>query len=171
MLIKAHRMIKYIKPKLLLKIIRNGKTIFKYKRKRDLLVYDGQLAIAYLISRGAVGIETGNWLAVASENTSSPNMADSSGDPLNNEFNPVIGSPVSVTWSFQPTVRPSAYYQTQAEIIIEGTVVSDRYATFRKMGIIDDFSPPNQHIIFEDAVIPKNVEPNDNIYIRYTIPI
>ena len=171
MRIKAHRILRRIKPRFMVKIIRNGETIFKYRRKRDLLVYDGQLAIAYLVSRGAIGIETGNWMVVASENTSSPNMADSSGDPLNNEFNPVIGSPVYASWDFNPTVRPSAYYQTQAEIIIEGTVISDRYATFRKMGVIDDLSPPNQHIILEDSVIPKDIIPNDNIYIRYTIPI
>jgi len=101
MRIKAHRMLRRIKPKFTVKIIRNGKTIFKYRRKRDLLVYDGQLAIAYLVSRGAVGVETGNWMVVASENTSSPNMADSSGDPLNNEFNPVIGSLRRLIWRIQ----------------------------------------------------------------------
>lgn len=168
---ESHRIIRRLKAILEFRIIRSGVTIFKYRRKRDLLVWRGQMIFAYLLSQGSVGTATSTWRAVASENDVMPNMADDSGNPLNNEFYPVIGSPTSVTYSFNPTVKPNAGYQTQAELIIEATVISDRNATLRKIGIIDMVEPPNQHIIFEDAVVPRNIQTNDEIYIRYTIPL
>jgi len=168
---ESHRILKRLKPMLEFMIKRDGETIFKYKRKRDLLVWRGQMVIAYLLSQGNVGTQTSTWKAVASENDTMPNMGDDSGDPLNNEFYPIIGSPTSVTYDFNPTVKPNAEYQTQAELIIEATIISDRNATLRKIGIIDTIEPPEQHIIFEDAVIPRNINTNDEIYIRYTIPL
>jgi hypothetical protein len=170
-MIKAHRIRRRLKPRVEIRIIRNGEIIYEYKRKRDLLVWRGQSIFAYLLSQGNVGTSTSEWKAVASENDTMPDMGDDSGDPLNNEFYPVIGSPVSVTYTFEPDVKPSGGFQTMAELIIEGTVTSDGSKTLRKIGIIDSNTSPNQHIIFEDAVLPRSVVNGDKIYIRYTIPL
>ena len=167
----THRILRRLKPILMFIVKRNGKTIYKYKRKRDLLVWRGQMVMAYLISQGNVGTSTSAWKAVASENDVMPNMADDSGNPLNVEFYPIIGLPVNVTYKFNPLIKPYATHQTQAELVIEATIISDRNATLRKIGIIDSNEPPEQNIIFEDAVIPKNIQQNDEIYIRYTIPL
>lgn len=171
MSVKTHRIRTRMKPNLLIVISKDGKEIYRYKRKRDLLVWRGQCVMAYLLSQGSVGTSTSVWKAVASENSTMPDMGDDSGNPLNNEFYPIIGSPVNVTYSFQPTVKPSAGYQTIAELIIEATVISNGQKTLRKVGIIDSNNPPNQNIIFEDAVVPRSVSYNDQIYIRYTIPL
>jgi len=170
-IIRPHRITRRLKGRFELRIIRNGETIYRFKRTRDLLVWRGQMIFAYLLSQGAVGTSTDTWQVIASENNVSPDMGDDSGEPLNNEFNPVIGSPVNVSYDFNPTIKPSAGYQTQADLIIYGTVISDRNATLRKIGIIDDVSPPNQHIIFEDAIVPRDVLENDEIYIQYTVPL
>ena len=129
------------------------------------------MVIANLLSQGALGTSTGTWRAVASENDTMPDMGDDSGDPINNEFSPLIGSLVDVTYDFNPTVKPSGGYQTIGDLMIEGTVVSDGSKTLRKIGIIDNVAVPNQNIIFEDAVIPKDVVLNDEILVRYTMPI
>ena len=167
----SDRAIRRLKPKVEIRIIRNGKTIYKYRRKRDLFVWRGQMIFAYLLSQGNIGTETGTWQVVASENDVMPDIGDDSGDPLNNEFNPVIGTPTNVSYDFNPTIKPSGFYQVISDLIIYGTVTVDRDATLRKVGIIDDLSPPNQHIIFEDAVVPRNVLTNDEIVIRYTIQL
>ena len=85
-----------------LEIIRNGDIIYRFKRKRDLLVWRGQSILAYLLSQGAVGTSTSAWKFVISANEDSPDMGDDSGDPLNNEFNPTLGDPVDVTYEFEP---------------------------------------------------------------------
>jgi len=167
----SDRAIRRLKPKVEIRIIRNGETIYKYRRRRDLFVWRGQMIFAYLLSQGAVGTSTGTWQVVASENDVMPDVGDDSGDPLNNEFNPVIGSPVNATYDFNPTIKPSGFYQVISDLIIYGTVIADRDATLRKVGVIDDLSPPNQHIIFEDAVVPRDIMVNDEIMIRYTIQL
>jgi len=167
----SDRAIRRLKPKVEIQIKRNGKTVYKYRRKRDLFVWRGQMIFAYLLSQGNVGTETGTWQVVASENDVMPDVGDDSGDPLNNEFNPVIGTPANVEYDFNPTIKPSGFYQVISDLIIYGTVTVDRDATLRKVGVIDDLSPPNQHIIFEDAVVPRNVLANDEIVIRYTIQL
>ena len=167
----SDRAIRRLKPKVEIQIKRNGKTVYKYRRKRDLFVWRGQMIFAYLLSQGNVGTETGTWQVVASENDVMPDVGDDSGNPLNNEFNPVIGTPVNVSYDFNPTIKPSGFYQVISDLIIYGTVTVDRDATLRKVGVIDDLSPPNQHIIFEDAVVPRNVLTNDEIVIRYTIQL
>lgn len=169
--VRTHRIPRRFKPKLFIRITRNGNKVFEFKKKRDLLVWRGQMVLAYLISQGAKGTATSSWKAVASENQTLPDMGDDSGNPLENEFNPLIGSPVNVSYDFIPDVKPSGGYQTMAELIIEATVTSDGSKTLRKVGVIDTVATPNQHIIFEDAVIPYNVVLNDQIYIRYTIPL
>lgn len=164
-------MMRRMKGKLELRVIRNGETIHSFKRKRDLLVWRGQSIFAYLLSQGAVGTDTDSWFVIASENDVMPDMGDDSGDPEENEFDPVIGTPVGVGYDFNPTVKPSGAYQTFADIIIDGTVISDGSKTLRKVGIIDGITPPNKHIVFEDSVIPFNVIEDDEIYIRYTIQL
>jgi len=168
---KPHRMIRRLKPRYELRVIRNGVEIYKFKRKRDLLVYCGQMIFAYLLSQGNVGTATSTWQVVASENDVMPDMGDDSGNPLANEFNPQIGSPVNVSYDYNPDVKPSGGYQTHFDLIIYGTVISDGSKTLRKIGIIDTVAVPNKHIVFEDAVVPKDVILNDEIYIRYTIPL
>jgi len=170
-IIRPHRARRRIKPRFEVRIIRNGDIVYRFKRTRDLLVWRGQTIFAYLLSQGAVGTSTGTWYVVASENDVMPDMGDDSGNPLNNEFNPVIGTPVNVSYDFNPTIKPSGGYQVIADLIIEGTITADRDATLRKVGVIDNLSPPDQHIILEDAVVPRNILTNDEIYIRYTIPL
>jgi len=167
----SDRTIRRLKPKVEIRIIRNGETIYKYKRRRDLFVWRGQMIFAYLLSQGAVGTSTGTWQVVASENDVMPDVGDDSGDPLNNEFNPVIGSPVNVTYDFNPTIKPSGFYQVISDLIVYGTVITDRDATLRKVGVIDNLSPPNQHIIFEDAVVPRDILNGDELFIRYVIQL
>jgi len=128
------------------------------------------MIFAYLLSQGNVGTLTATWQVVASENNTTPDMGDDSGNPLENEFSPVIGSPVSVSYDYNPDVKPSGGGQTGFDLIIYGTVISDGSKTLRKIGIVDTIASPNKHIVFEDAVIPKDVILNDEIYIRYTIP-
>jgi len=169
-IVKPHRTIRRLKGRYELRIIRNGEEIYHFKRTRDLLVWRGQMIFAYLLSQGAVGTSTDTWQVVASENSVMPDMGDDSGNPLANEFNPVIGSPVNVSYDYNPDVKPSGGYQTVFDLIIYGTVISDGSKTLRKIGIIDTVSTPNKHIIFEDAVVPKDIILNDEIYIRYTIP-
>jgi len=158
-----------IKPKVQVNVKRNGKTIWKFKRKRDLLVWRGQSIFAYLLSQGNVGTSTGTWKVVASENNVMPDMSDDSGNPEENEFYPLIGTPANVTYDFEPAVKPSGAFQTYAVLTIKGTVVSDGNKTLRKIGIIDSVSPPNRHIIIEDMVVPRDVITNDEIEIIYTI--
>jgi len=152
-------------------IVRNGEPIYHFKRKRDLLVWRGQMVFANLLSQSAIGTATNTWKAIASENNVMPDMGDDSGDPEANEFLPMIGLLVDVTYEFQPDVKPSGAYQTIGDIIIKGTVISDGVKTLRKIGIIDTVVTPNRNIIFEDAVVPYNTILNDEIRIQYTIPL
>lgn len=169
--VKPHRVIRPIKGMLEVRIIRNGVMIHKTKRGEDLLVYRGQMIFAYLLSQGALGTSTSGWQVVASEKSVIPDMGDDSGNPLANEFNPVIGSPVNVSYDFEPSVKPSGGYQAHSDLIIDGTVICDGFKTLRKIGIIDIVAVPNKHIIFEDAVVEFPLILNDEIYIRYTIPL
>jgi len=158
-----------IKPRVEVEIIRNGKTIWKFKRKRDLLVWRGQMILAYLLSQGAIGTPTDTWLAVASENDVLPDMSDDSGDPELNEFYPLVGTSVAVSYTFAPDVKPSGAYQVYATLTIEGTVISTGNKTLRKVGIIDSVPVANRHIIVEDSVVPQTVILNDQILVRYII--
>lgn len=168
---KASKALRRIKPKVQVNIKRNGEVIWSFKRKRDLLVWRGQSVIAYLLSQGNVGTSTSQWKVVASENSTMPDMSDDSGNPEQNEFYPLIGSPANVTFIFEPTVKPSGAFQTYATITIKGTVVSDGNKTLRKIGIIDSNPTPNRNIIIEDMVIPRNVQTNDEIEIIYTVQL
>jgi hypothetical protein len=167
----AVRYITRIKPKWEIKVIRGGDVVYHKKRIRDLLVWRGQSILAYLVTQGAKGTATDTWKVIASENTIAPDMGDDSGDPEANEFDPIIGTPVAVTYDFQPTIKPSGSYQTYAEISFEGTIVSDGTKTLRKIGVIDDVAPPNRHIFCEDSVVPFPVVENDELYIRYVIQL
>lgn len=160
-----------IKPKIEIKVRRNGIKIHHYKRKRDLLLWRGQMILAYLLSQGAVGTATASWKVVASENSTAPDMGDDSGNPEANEFNPLIGTPVDATYDINPTVKPSGGYQTYADITISGTIVSDGSKTLRKIGIIDTVAVPNRNIIVADAVVPFDVILNDEIEVVYTIQL
>jgi len=166
--VKSRERITRIKPRIEVTVRRNGVVIHRYRRKRDLLVWRGQSVLAYLLSQGAVGTATASWKAIASENNTAPDMADDSGNPEANEFNPLIGTTVAVTYTFYPDVKISGGYQTYADIIISGTVISDGNKTLRKIGIIDTVAVPNRHIIVEDSVVPFNVILNDEIEITYT---
>ena len=168
-MVTLSRWLRRIKPKVELKIFRNGKKIHHFKRVRDLHVYRGQSIFANLLSQGAVGTATAEWRAIASENDVMPDMSDNSGDPEANEFSPLIGTPVAVTYIFEPDISPSGAYQTYATLTIEGTVISDRSATLRKIGIIDQVAIPDRNIVVEDMVIPYDVIENDEIFIRYVV--
>jgi hypothetical protein len=148
---------------------RKGKVIGIYSKDEDLLVWRGQTILAYLLTQGSLGTATSSWKIVASENSNAPDMGDDSGEPLANEFNPVIGTPVTVTYDFQPEVKVQGGYQTFAEITISGTVISDGSKTLRKIGIIDNNAVPSQNIIIEDSLVSANVILNDEIEINYTI--
>lgn len=150
---------------------RNGKEVYHFERKRDLLVWRGQSILANLLSLGAVGTVTSTWKVVASENEDMPDMGDDSGHPEIFEFNPLIGTPVEVSYDFIPTIKPNGIYQTLAELIIEGTVTSDGNKTLRKIGIIDSNPTPMRNIIVEDAVIPRGVITDEEILIRYIVPL
>ena len=158
-----------IKPKWAILVRRNGELIHKEERIRDLLVWRGQSIFCNLLSQGAVGTATDTWYAVASENSTAPDMGDDSGDPDANEFNPLIGTPVAVTYTFEPDVKPSGLYQTIAVLTIKGTVISDGSKTLRKIGIRDSVAIPNRHIIVEDSLVPFDVILNDEIEVRYTV--
>jgi len=169
--IKTNKRISRIKPMYRIEIIRNGVPIYKFKRKRDLVVWRGQSVLAYLLSQGAVGTSTAEWRVIASSNAIMPDMGDDSGDPEANEFNPTIGTPVAVTYEFEPDVKPSGAYQTFGQLTIKGTITVTANATLRKIGIIDQVAVPNRHIIVEDAVVPQDVLINDQIEIWYFIQL
>ena len=154
-----------------LRIVRNGVPILKKKRMRDLFVYRGQSVLANLLSQGSVGTSTDTWYAVASENADAPDMGDDSGNPDANEFNPLIGTPVAVGYEFEPTVKPTGGYQTQATLTVSGTVVSDGSKTLRKIGIRDNVAIPDRNIIVEDSIVPFDVIVDDEIEVYYTIPL
>lgn len=156
-----------IKPMYRIRVIRNGKCIYSFKRSRDLIVWRGQSVLANLLSQGAVGTDTNTWKVIASSNIIMPDMGDDSGDPEANEFNPVIGTPVEVTYNFEPTVKPSGGYQTFGQLTIKGTITATENGTIRKIGIIDNMATPNRNIIVEDAVVPADVVANDQIEIWY----
>jgi len=158
-----------IKPMWSLMIHRNGDLIYHKKRIRDLFVWRGQSIFAYLLSQGVVGTATSTWYVVASENANAPDMGDDSGNPDANEFSPLIGTPVAVTYEFEPTVKPSGWGQTYALITIKGTVTSDGSKTLRKIGIRDNVAIPNRHIVCEDSVVPFSVILNDTIEISYMV--
>lgn len=160
-----------IKAKIKLTVIRNGEIIHQFKRKRDLLVWRGQMILAYLLSQGAVGTATASWKILASENSNTPDMSDDSGNPETNEFNPLIGTPVTVTYDFNPTVKQSGGYQTYADLMIKATIISDGSKTLRKIGIIDTVAVPDRHIVVADSVVPFNVVLNDEIDIQYTVQL
>jgi len=168
---KTNERMTRIKPKWEIKIMRNGKKVCHKKRIRDLLVWRGQTILAYLLSQGVVGTATASWKVVASENEDAPDMGDDSGDPEANEFNPLIGTPADATYDFNPTVKVSGGYQTYADLVIKGTVVSDGSKTLRKIGIIDTVTVPNRHIVVADSVVPFSVLLNDEIYIEYTVQL
>ena len=170
-MVKTHRMTRRIKGMVEIRIVRNGHEIFRFKRKRDLFVWRGQMVFVYLLSQGNIGTETSAWYVLASENSTAPNMGDDSQTPDATEFDPLIGSPVSVTYDFDPSVKPSGGYQTYADLIIDGTVISNGSKTLRKVGLIDKIGGVYTNIIFEDAVVDKSVILNDEIYIRYTIQL
>jgi hypothetical protein len=152
---------------------RNGNIVYRRKTKwrfyKDLLVWRGQMVLAYLLSQGALGTSTSIWKIVASENSNAPDMSDDSGEPLANEFNPIIGTPVEVTYDIEPEVKVQGGYQTYAELRIKATITSDGTKTLRKIGIIDSNAIPAQNIITEDYVTPCNVVLNDEIEIIYAI--
>jgi len=160
-----------LKPRYEIKIIRNGIEVYRFKRKRDLLVWRGQSIIAYLLSQGAVGTPTSTWKLVASSNEDNPDMGDDSGDPLNNEFYPTLGTPATVSYDFEPSEKTSGSYQIIATLKIYGTITASTSGTLRKIGIIDSGTPPNQRIIIEDAVVPASVNQNDQIQITYYIQL
>lgn len=150
---------------------RNGEEVFRFKRTRDLLVWRGQSVLANLLSQGNVGTATSEWKAIASENNTPPNMSDDSGEPETHEFYPVIGTPVSVTYEFSPTIIPIGNAQTPSELIIKGTVISNGEKTLRKIGIIDSNDYPNRNIIIEDFVPIRPVITNEEIDIEYMFPL
>jgi len=160
-----------IKPRYEIRVKRNGHEVYRFKRTRDLLVWRGQSILAYLLSQGAVGTPTSAWKIVISSNDTNPDMGDDSGDPLNNEFNPTLGDPVDAQYDFIPTTKPSGAYQTFATLTIYGTVTVTTADTLRKIGIIDSGTPPDQHIIIEDAVVPFDVNANDNVEVYYYIQL
>jgi len=160
-----------VKPMWSLTIRRNGKLIYHKKRERDLFVWRGQSIFAYLLSQGAVGTSTGAWYVVASENSNAPDMGDDSGNPDANEFSPLIGTPVVVSYEFEPMVKPSGWGQTYAILTIKGTVTSNDTKTLRKIGIRDNVAIPNRHIVCEDSVVPFNVILGDTIEIAYTVQL
>jgi hypothetical protein len=129
------------------------------------------MVFAYLLSQGNIGTATSAWYVLASENSTAPDTGDDSQAPSTTEFNPLIGSPVSVAYDFNPTVKPSGGYQTYADLMVDGTVISDGSKTLRKVGLIDKIGGVYKNIIFEDAVVDKSVILNDEIYIRYTIQL
>jgi hypothetical protein len=154
-----------------LKVIvkRNGKEIGIYAKDEDLLVWRGQMCLAYLLSQGQVGSITSSLKIVASSNSNAPNMNDDSGDPLNNEFNPLVGIPVDATYDLNPTEPVSSVYQNYAELMIKGTIISDGSHVLRKTGIIDSNSTPSQNIVLEDWIPDFNVILNDELDFIYTI--
>lgn len=173
--------------------MRGDDKVLEYRRKRDLFVWRGQMIFGYLLSMGKVGTNTPIWKTVASENDTIPDMGDDSGDPTNNEFSPLIGSLVNVSYDFNPIIKPSGGYQAYADLMIEATIISDGSKTLRKVGIIDEkgnsfavlplrrMFPAEQEdnihyrnggsIIFEDSVVPFPVILNDEIFIRYTVQL
>lgn len=153
------------------RIIRNGVTIKEVKRKRDLLVWRGQMVIAYLLSQGGVGTATTTWKVIGSSNSTTPNMSDDSGNPEANEFNPTVGTPASVTYTFEPTNKPSSEAQTYAHLKVKGSITVTVNTTVRKIGIIDQIATPNRHIIVEDAVVPVAVLNGDILEIEYWYPL
>ena len=159
------------KAKYTLTVVRSGETIYHFKQVRDLLVWRGQSILAFLISQESVGTSTTVWKCIASENNDEPNMGDDSGNPEANEFSPMIGSLADVTYEFNPSVKPNANVQTNAELVIEGTVISDGSKTLRKIGVIDTVATPERHIIFEDRTVETDVVSGDEIKIRYTLPL
>jgi hypothetical protein len=160
-----------MKLRYMVRLIRGGDVVYQKKRTRDLLVWRGQSVLAYLISQGAVGTSTSVWKVIASSNNTTPNMSDDSGNPEANEFSPSIGTPIAVSYTFEPTNKPSATSQVLATLKIQGTIISSGISTLRKIGIIDNVATPNRHIIVEDAVIPVEVITNDELEITYFIPL
>jgi len=169
--VKCKRARLRLKPRYEIRIKRNGVEVYRFKRTRDLLVWRGQSIIAYLLSQGAVGTPTSAWKLVASSNESSPDMGDDSGNPLNNEFYPTLGTPTTVSYAFEPSEKTSGSYQIIATLKIYGTITATTSGTLRKIGIIDSGTPPNQRIIIEDAVIPVTINTNDQIEITYYIQL
>lgn len=168
---KASKARRRLKALYILEIKRAGESVYRFKRQRDLIVWRGQSVLANLLSQGAVGTATASWKVVASENSNAPDMGDDSGNPEANEFNPLIGSAVSATYEFEPTVKPSGAYQTIATLYVRGSIPVTSSKTLRKIGIIDTVAVPNRHIIVEDAVVPVNVINGDTIEITYLIQL
>lgn len=154
-----------------LTIWRNGQPIKRFKRTRDLLVWRGQMVLASLLSQGALGTTTSTWQLVASSNSNAPNMSDDSGNPDANEFNPLLGSAVNVSYDFDPSQKPSGEYQAFAQLIMYGTITITSAGTLRKIGIRDTVSTPNRHIIVEDRVVDQSVQVNDQIEIYYWLQL
>jgi len=168
---KAHRALREIRPRYGFKVIRGGEVVYRRWEGADLLVWRGQMSLAYLISQGSTGSAVGAFMLVASENDTMPDMGHDSGDPEANEFSPVIGTPITGTWWFEPTVKPTGQYQLSGWLFYEGDVVADRDCTLRKMGIIDTTPTPNRRIITEDRVVDVPILLNDLIRIRYFFPL
>ena len=153
------------------RIIRNGEVVKEVKRQRDLLVWRGQMVLAYLLSQSAVGTSTSTWKAVVSSNSTTPDMGDDSGNPESNEFSPTLGTPATVTYSFEPTNKSSGAMQNYSHLKITGSITLTSSGTLRKIGIIDNVATPNRHIIVEDAVVPVTVYVSDVIEVEYWIPL
>jgi hypothetical protein len=150
-----------------LEIIRNGETIKKIRRKRDLLTWRGQMVLANLLSQGAVGTATSTWYIVVSGNTTTPNMNDDSGDPEATEFSPLRGVSVTVSYAFSPSQKPNSNAQTYATFTVTGTVTVTSAGNVTKIGIRDNVATPNRHIIVEDAVVPQAVLVDDLCAVTY----
>jgi len=168
---KAHRALREIRPRYGFKVIRGGEVVYRRWEGADLLVWRGQMSLAYLISQGSTGSAVGAFMLVASENSDMPDMGHDSGNPEANEFSPIIGTPITGTWWFDPTVKPTGQYQLSGWLYYEGDVVADRDCTLRKMGIIDTTPTPNRRIITEDRVVDVPILLNDLIRIRYFFPL
>jgi hypothetical protein len=123
--------------------------------------------LANLISQGSVGSSTTTWKVFVSGNTVTPNMGDDSGDPLNNELSPSLGTPASITWSFSPANKVSGEAQLVGTLSLVGTVTISTEGNIRKIGIIDSGSSPNQRLVVEDAVVSQAVIIGDNVEVTY----
>jgi hypothetical protein len=123
--------------------------------------------VANLISQGSVGSSTAAWMVFVSGNTVTPNMGDDSGDPLNTELSPSLGTPASITWTFSPEAKVSGEAQLVGTLSLVGTVTISSEGNIRKIGIIDSNTSPNQRLIVEDAVVSQSVIVGDNVEITY----
>lgn len=152
-------------------IVRNGIEIKRIKRKRDLLTWRGMDVMVGLLSQGAVGHVSGVWKAYVSGNTVTPNMGDDSGDPFNNELDPLLGDIATMTWSFSPSTKVTGETQLVGSVILTGIVNITLAGNIRKIGIVGSSGVSSYYIIVEDAVISQLVIIGDNIEITYFLQL